>query len=97
MLIPVAYGGAYHWRAAVHGSGDEPCLLMTAHIFNDEHEAMRFAKLFLDANEEQRKLLEEFGKGAGCSEKPLTTIMVELLESYQKDPAKSVDPNKASQ
>lgn len=91
MIRPVAYGGAYHWRAAVHGDRDESCLLMTAHIFHDENEALRFAKLFLNANEEQRTLLEDFGKGAGCSEKPLTTIIVELLESYRNNPANSAD------
>lgn len=93
--VPAAYKGANLWRAAVHVLGEndklveepEECtLLMTAHIFDSEDEAIKFAKLFIDGSKKQRELLELFGRGAGMfAGMSLTRLVVELIESYLQD------------
>lgn len=98
--VPAAYKGANSWRAAVHVLDEngklveepgECTLLMTAHIFDSEDEAIKFAKLFINGSKRKRELLELFGRGAGMfAGMSLTRLVVELIESYsqQNEPEK---------
>jgi len=62
-MIPAAYKGAIHWRAAVHQDADRHgSLLMTAHIFDTEQDALEFAQAWIDSGEISRDLLALFGE-----------------------------------